>query len=108
MIMSKLIVKWLEWIIEIGIWLFLIAAFIGGLQVGNGFFGSLVSGVISVVLVRVSAVCSFRGSCSPSFRGVFVVPWFVFVCSWFRVSSCRGCVFVFVFVFGVRSCFVSS
>jgi len=47
--MSKLIVKWLEWIIEIGIWLFLIAAFIGGLQVGNGFFGSLVSGVISVV-----------------------------------------------------------
>lgn len=49
MILSKLIVKWLEWIVEIGIWLCLIAAFVTGIKMGNGFFGSILSSVLYVI-----------------------------------------------------------
>ncbi len=50
MILSKLIVKWLEWIVEIGLWLLLIACLITGIKMGDGFFGSIVGGLLSVLV----------------------------------------------------------
>ena len=49
MFMSKMIVKWLEWIIEIGIWLTLVGAFLAGWSYGNGFFGGLFSAITATV-----------------------------------------------------------
>jgi len=50
MILSNLIVKWLEWIIEIGLWLLLIACLISGIKMGEGFFGSIFGGLLSVLV----------------------------------------------------------
>jgi hypothetical protein len=61
MFLSKLVVKWLEWIIEVGLWLTLVAAFVGGLRVGDGFFGSLLTAVISTVMAGVFASLVFGG-----------------------------------------------
>lgn len=61
MFLSKLVVKWLEWIIEIGLWLTLVAAFIGGLNVGDGFFGSLIAAIISTTMAGVFASLIFGG-----------------------------------------------
>lgn len=61
MFLSKLVVKWLEWIIEIGLWLTLVAAFIGGVSVGDGFFGSLVAAIVSTVMAGVFASLIFGG-----------------------------------------------
>ena len=41
MILSKLVVKWLEVIVEIGLWLILVLGFVAGFSMGSGFFGSL-------------------------------------------------------------------
>ena len=49
MILSKFIVQWLEWIIEIGLWLFLIACLVSGYSMGSGFFGSIFMALISVL-----------------------------------------------------------
>jgi ABC-type proline/glycine betaine transport system permease subunit len=54
-----MIVKWLEWIIEIGIWLTLISAFIGGWGYGSGFFGSLFSAIFATVLAGVFCALLF-------------------------------------------------
>ena len=59
MILSKLIVKWLEWVIEIGLWVFLIVGFLAGFNYGDGFVGSLVSAVIAVILVGVFSAVIF-------------------------------------------------
>lgn len=61
MVLSKLTVKWLEWIIEIGIWLTLIAAFIAGWNIGSGFFGGIVSAVIATVFAGVFCALVFGG-----------------------------------------------
>ena len=45
MILSRLVVRWLEIIIEIGLWLILIFGFIGGTTLGSGFLGSLGMGL---------------------------------------------------------------
>ena len=50
MFLSKLIVKWLEWIIEIGLWALLVGFFTYGFTVGDGFFGSIFLGLFSVLL----------------------------------------------------------
>lgn len=49
MILSKFIVQWLEWIIEIGLWLFLLASLVSGFSMGDGFFGSIFMALISVL-----------------------------------------------------------
>ena len=59
MIMSKIIVKWLEWIIEIGIWLSLLSAFAGGWGYGSGFFGSLFSAILATVFAGVFCALVF-------------------------------------------------
>ena len=56
MILSKLIVQWLEWIIEIGLWLFLVSCLVYGFQMGDGFFGSIFTALFSVVFGGI--VCS--------------------------------------------------
>lgn len=48
MILSRLVVKWLEIIIEVGLWLILVFGFIGGTTLGNSFFGSLGMGLLSM------------------------------------------------------------
>lgn len=50
MILSKLIVRWLEWIVEIGIWLCLAGAFIAGARTGSGIIGSLVAGTMALLV----------------------------------------------------------
>ena len=59
MILSKLIVEWLEWIIEIGIWVLLIASFASGISMGDGFFGSIFTGLVSVVIGGVFCALMF-------------------------------------------------
>ena len=59
MILSQLIIKWLEWVIEIGLWLSLIGAFIAGWSVGNGFFGSLISAILATVATGVFCALVF-------------------------------------------------
>ena len=59
MILSKIIVKWLEWIIEIGIWLSLVGAFVTGFKSGSGFFGGLMSGVFAVLIAGVFCALVF-------------------------------------------------
>ena len=59
MIMSKIIVKWLEWIIEIGIWLTLLSSFAAGWGYGNGFFGSLFSAIFATVFAGVFCALIF-------------------------------------------------
>lgn len=49
MFLSRLIVKWLDWIIEIGLWIFLVSAFLSGFYWGEGFFGSIFGGLIALV-----------------------------------------------------------
>ncbi len=61
MVLSRLAVKWLEWVIEIGMWLTLIGAFIGGFTAGDGFFGSLIGGIIATVVAGVAAALIFGG-----------------------------------------------
>ena len=50
MILSKLIVKWLEWIIEIGLWALLVGFFTYGFTIGDGFFGSIFLGLFSLLI----------------------------------------------------------
>ena len=57
--LSKLVVKWLEWIIEIGIWLSVVGAFVAGVRMGDGFFGSLVSGIFFMVVSGVFCALIF-------------------------------------------------
>ncbi|NOX69160.1 MAG: hypothetical protein GXP15_08230 [Gammaproteobacteria bacterium] len=59
MIMSKIIVKWLEWIIEIGIWLTLLSAFTAGWGYGSGFFGSIFSAILATVFAGVFCALIF-------------------------------------------------
>lgn len=59
MVLSRLIVTWLEWIIEIGIWIVLIAAFIAGVRVGDGLIGGLFSGLVSVLLAGIFCAVVF-------------------------------------------------
>ena len=59
MILSKLVVQWLEWIIEIGIWLSLIGAFLVGYQAADGFFMGLVAGVFSTIISGVFCALVF-------------------------------------------------
>ena len=59
MFFSKIIVKWLEWIVEIGIALTLIAAFIAGWNYGSGFFGGLIAAVVSTVVAGVFCALVF-------------------------------------------------
>lgn len=59
MILSKLVVTWLDWIVEIGIWLFLIAAFVGGFSAGSGFFGSVIGGLVGVLFGGITAAVVF-------------------------------------------------
>jgi len=59
MIMSKIIVKWLEWIIEIGIWLTLITAFASGWAYGDGLFGGLLSAIFATVFAGVFCALIF-------------------------------------------------
>lgn len=59
MIMSRIIVKWLEWIIEIGIWLTLLSAFVAGWSYGNGFIASLFSAVVATVFAGVFCALIF-------------------------------------------------
>lgn len=59
MLLSKIMLKWLEWIIEIGIWLTLVSAFIGGLTVGNGFFGSLIAAIGSTIAAGIFCALVF-------------------------------------------------
>jgi len=61
MYLSKLVVKWLEWIIEIGLWLTLVAAFVAGIKMGDGFIGSLITGVFFTVMAAVFASLVFGG-----------------------------------------------
>ncbi len=61
MVLSKLAVKWLEWVIEIGMWLTLIGAFIGGFTAGEGFFGSLIGAILATVTAGVFAALVFGG-----------------------------------------------
>ena len=61
MFLSKLVVKWLEWIIEIGLWLTLVSAFIAGLKMGDGFFGGLIAAIIATVMAGVFASLVFGG-----------------------------------------------
>jgi hypothetical protein len=49
MILSKLVVKWLEYIIEIGLWASLVGAFVAGIKVGDGLIGSLFSGIVFTI-----------------------------------------------------------
>ncbi|MFC1776443.1 hypothetical protein ACFL3I_03770 [Pseudomonadota bacterium] len=64
MILSNLVVKWLEVIIEVGLWVFLISCFVAGFSAGSGFFGSLVSGILSLIV---------GGVLSAVFFGVFIL-----------------------------------
>lgn len=59
MIMSKIIVKWLEWIIEIGIWLTLLSSFVAGWGFGSGLFGSLFSAIFATVFAGVFCALLF-------------------------------------------------
>jgi uncharacterized membrane protein YeiH len=59
MILSKLIVKRLEWVVEIGLWVFLIFGFLAGVSYGDGFFGSLISGIVAVIVVGVFGALIF-------------------------------------------------
>lgn len=59
MILSKLVVKWLEWIIEIGIWLSLAGAFMAGVRLGDGFFGGLFTGIFFTVISGVFCALVF-------------------------------------------------
>ena len=61
MIMSKMIVKWLEWIIEGGIWITLIVAFIAGVKVGNGIGGSIGNAILYTVVAGVFCAVVFGG-----------------------------------------------
>ena len=61
MFLSKLVVKWLEWIIEIGLWLTLVGAFVAGFSYGDGFFGSIISAFVSTVMAGVFASLIFGG-----------------------------------------------
>ncbi len=61
MVLSRLAVTWLEWVIEIGMWLTLIGAFIGGFMAGEGFFGSLIGAIISTIVAGVFAALIFGG-----------------------------------------------
>ena len=49
MFLSNLIVKWLEWIIEIGLWALLVGFFTFGFTIGDGFFGSIFLGLFSML-----------------------------------------------------------
>jgi uncharacterized membrane protein YeiH len=64
MILSKFIVQWLEWIIEIGLWLFLVACLVSGFSMGSGFFGSIFMALISLL---------FGGIVSALMFGFFIV-----------------------------------
>lgn len=59
MILSKLIVKWLEWIVEIGIWICLIGAFVAGVKLGDGAIGGLFSGIVMLVCAGVFCAIVF-------------------------------------------------
>ena len=59
MMLSKLIVTWLDWIIEIGLWLFLITAFLSGFSYGEGFFGSIIGGVVALIAGGITAALVF-------------------------------------------------
>lgn len=59
MFFSKNIVKWLEWIIEIGIGLTLIAAFFAGWNYGDGFFGGLIVAIVSTVVAGIFCALVF-------------------------------------------------
>jgi hypothetical protein len=56
---SKIIVKWLEWIIEIGIGLTLIASFFVGWNYGSGFFGGLIAAILSTVVAGIFCALVF-------------------------------------------------
>jgi len=59
MFLSKIIVKWLEWIIEVGIGLTLIASFFAGWNQGSGFFGSLIAAIIATVVAGIFCALVF-------------------------------------------------
>ena len=59
MFFSKYIVKWLEWIIEIGIGLTLIAAFLSGWNYGDGFFGGLILAIVSTLFAGIFCALVF-------------------------------------------------
>lgn len=59
MFFSKIIVKWLEWIIEIGIGLTLIAAFFAGWNYGSGFFGGLIAAILATVVAGIFCALVF-------------------------------------------------
>ena len=59
MFFSKIIVRWLEWIIEIGIGLTLIASFIAGWNYGSGFFGGLIAAIVSTVVAGIFCALIF-------------------------------------------------
>lgn len=61
MMMSKIIVKWLEWIIEVGIWLTLIAAFASGWAYGDGLFGGLFSAIVATIFAGIFCALVFGG-----------------------------------------------
>ena len=48
--LSNLIVKWLEWIIEIGLLALLVGFFTYGFTIGDGFFGSIFLGLFSLLI----------------------------------------------------------
>ena len=51
-------------IIEIGLWLFLTIGFVAGFSYGDGFFGSLTAGIITVIVTGVFSAVIF---------GVFII-----------------------------------
>lgn len=59
MFFSKIIVRWLEWIIEIGIGLTLIASFIAGWNYGSGFFGGLIAAIVATVVAGIFCALIF-------------------------------------------------
>lgn len=59
MILSKLAAKWLEWIIEIALWITLVGAFLGGLKMGSGFFGSIIMAIVLTAIAGVFAALVF-------------------------------------------------
>jgi hypothetical protein len=59
MFFSKIIVKWLEWIIEIGIGLTLLAALFAGWNQGTGFIGSLFSAIVAVIFAGIFCALIF-------------------------------------------------
>ncbi len=59
MILSKMVVKWLEVIIEVGLWLILLVGFIAGWSLGSSFFGSLGMALLTTLGAALSGAALF-------------------------------------------------